>query len=224
MENLANAVIQGVMVGGLYAMFAIGLALIFGVMKLVNIAHGDLIVLAAYIGLVVTQTLGINPLAALVVVIPLMAVVGYALQRGLFNRTMGGDLMPPLLVSFGLSVIMQNGFLALFSADNKRLHAGALEVASVRFSRRDQHRRAAAAATRAGDPGHRGVCNSLLYRTRSAARSAPSATIRDRAIDGAQQPPCVRPGDGAVARHCRRSPACCWRSAPISIPPPGRRG
>ena len=134
MEDLANAVVQGVMVGGLYAMFAIGLALIFGVMKLVNIAHGDLIVLAAYIGLVTTQTLGLNPLVALVVVIPIMAAVGYGLQRGLFNRTMGGDLMPPLLVSFGLSVIMQNGFLALFSADNKRLHAGALEVASVKLT------------------------------------------------------------------------------------------
>ncbi|MDE3174809.1 MAG: branched-chain amino acid ABC transporter permease [Pseudomonadota bacterium] len=134
MGDLANAVVQGVMVGGLYAMFAIGLALIFGVMKLVNIAHGDLIVLAAYIGLVTTQTLGLNPLAALVVVIPIMAAVGYGLQRGLFNHTMGGDLMPPLLVSFGLSVIMQNGFLALFSADNRRLHAGALEVASVRLT------------------------------------------------------------------------------------------
>jgi branched-chain amino acid transport system permease protein len=134
MGGFANAVVQGVMVGGLYAMFATGLALIFGVMKLVNIAHGDLIVLAAYVGLVATQTLGIGPLQALALVIPIMALVGYALQRGLFNRTMGGDLMPPLLVSFGLSIIMQNGFLALFSADNRRLQAGALEVASVRLT------------------------------------------------------------------------------------------
>ena len=134
MGGFANAVVQGVMVGGLYAMFAIGLALIFGVMKLVNIAHGDLIVLAAYIGLVVTQTLHLSPLAALVFVVPIMAVVGYGLQRGLFNRTMGDDLMPPLLVSFGLSIIMENGFLALFSADNRRLQAGALEVASVKLT------------------------------------------------------------------------------------------
>lgn len=134
MNDFVDATVQGVMVGGLYAMFATGLALIFGVMKLVNIAHGDLIVLAAYVGLVATQTLGINPLAALVVVIPIMAAVGYALQRGLFNRTMGSDLMPPLLVSFGLSVIMQNAFLALFSADDKRLQAGVIEVASIRLS------------------------------------------------------------------------------------------
>jgi branched-chain amino acid transport system permease protein len=134
MENLANAIVQGVMVGGLYAMFAVGLALIFGVMRLVNIAHGDLIVLSAYVALIATQTLDLNPLVALIIVIPIMALIGYALQRGLFNRTMGTDLMPALLVSFGLSVIIQNGLLFLFSADNKRLQAGAIEVASLRLT------------------------------------------------------------------------------------------
>jgi branched-chain amino acid transport system permease protein len=134
MENLANAIVQGVMVGGLYAMFAVGLALIFGVMRLVNIAHGDLIVLSAYVALITTQTLDLNPLIALIIVIPIMALAGYALQRGLFNKTMGTDLMPPLLVSFGLSVIIQNGLLFVFSADNKRLQAGAIEVASLRLT------------------------------------------------------------------------------------------
>jgi len=134
MEHVVNAIVQGVLTGGLYAMFAIGLALIFGIMRLVNIAHGDLIVLAAYVALIVTQTLGLNPLLALVIVIPIMAIVGYGLQRGLFNRTIGTDVMPSLLVSFGLSVIIQNGLLILFSADNKRLQAGPLEVASVTLS------------------------------------------------------------------------------------------
>jgi branched-chain amino acid transport system permease protein len=134
MDNLANAIVQGVMVGGLYAMFAVGLALIFGVMRLVNIAHGDLIVLSAYIAQITTKTLDLNPLVALIIVIPIMALIGYALQRGLFNRAMGTDLMPPLLVSFGLSVIIQNGLLFLFSADNKRLQAGAIEVASLRLT------------------------------------------------------------------------------------------
>jgi branched-chain amino acid transport system permease protein len=129
-----NTIVQGVMLGGVYAMFAIGLALIFGVMKLVNIAHGDLIVLSAYVALIVTNSLQINPLVSLVFVIPIMAVVGYGLQRGLFNRTLGDDLMPPLLVSFGLSIILQNGFLWLFSADNKRLLAGGIETASVKLS------------------------------------------------------------------------------------------
>src|SRR5438270_4131772 len=128
-----NVVIQGVLVGGLYAMFAAGLSLIFGIMRLVNIAHGDLIVLAAYLALVATQSLGINPLASLLVVVPVMAVIGYALQWFVLNRTLGQDLLPPLLVTFGLSVIIQNGLQELFTADPQKLDAGAIEVASFRL-------------------------------------------------------------------------------------------
>ena len=125
-----NVIIQGVLIGGLYAMFAAGLALIFGVMRLVNIAHGDLIVLAAYLALMTTDALALNPLTAIVIVAPVMAAIGYALQRALLNRTLGPDLLPPLLVTFGLSVIIQNGLLELFTADSRRLNAGAIEVAS----------------------------------------------------------------------------------------------
>src|ERR1700741_2956834 len=123
-----NVILQGVLVGGLYAMFAAGLSLIFGVMRLVNIAHGDLIVLAAYVALVVTATLGINPLLSLIIVVPAMAVIGYTLQRGLLNRTLGDDLLPPLLVTFGLSVIIQNGLLEIFTADSVHLNAGPIAV------------------------------------------------------------------------------------------------
>ena len=129
----ANIILQGVLVGGLYAMFAAGLSLIFGVMRLVNIAHGDLIVLAAYLALVSTETLGVNPFASLVVVVPLMAAIGYALQRGLLNQTLSDDLLPPLLVTFGLSVIIQNGLLELFTADSRRLQAGAIEISSIQL-------------------------------------------------------------------------------------------
>ena len=108
-----NVILQGVLIGGLYAMFAAGLSLIFGVMRLVNIAHGDLIVLAAYVALMVTQALGIDPLTSLLLVVPIMAVIGYALQRGLLNFTLGDDLLPPLLVTFGLSIIIQNGLLGI---------------------------------------------------------------------------------------------------------------
>jgi branched-chain amino acid transport system permease protein len=73
-----NTILQGVLLGGLYAMFAAGLSLIFGVMRLVNIAHGDLIVLAAYVALVTVQALGVNPLVSLVIVVPVMALIGYA--------------------------------------------------------------------------------------------------------------------------------------------------
>ena len=130
MLDWINVIVQGVLVGGLYAMFAAGLSLIFGIMRLVNIAHGDLIVLAAYLALVTAQTLGIGPLPALLIVAPLMGLIGYALQRLVLNRTLGDDLLPPLLVTFGLSVIIQNGLLEVFSADSRRLQAGAIEVAS----------------------------------------------------------------------------------------------
>jgi len=123
-----NIVLQGVLIGGLYAMFAAGLSLIFGVMRLVNIAHGDLIVLAAYVSLLVTQGMGVNPLVSLPLVVPIMALVGYGLQRGLLNRTLGDDLLPPLLVTFGLSIIIQNGLLELFTADSRRLQAGVIEI------------------------------------------------------------------------------------------------
>jgi branched-chain amino acid transport system permease protein len=128
-----NIILQGVLTGGLYAMFAAGLSLIFGVMRLVNIAHGDLIVLAAYLALVVTKALGINPLLSIIVVAPLMAVIGYALQRVLLNRTLGDDLLPPLLVTFGLSVIIQNGLLEVFTADSRKLQAGSIEVDSIQI-------------------------------------------------------------------------------------------
>ena len=129
-----NVILQGVLVGGLYAMFAAGLSLIFGVMRLVNIAHGDLIVLAAYVALVTTQTLGIGPLTSLLIVVPVMALIGYLLQWLVLNRTLGDDLLPPLLVTFGLSVIIQNGLLTLFTADSVKLQAGALEVATLRLT------------------------------------------------------------------------------------------
>ena len=119
------------MLGGLYALFAAGLSLIFGVMRLVNIAHGDFIVLAAFLALVVTSTLGLSPMMAMLIVVPAMALMGYVLQRGLLNKTLGNDLLPPLLVTFGLSVIIQNGLLEVFSADPQKLNAGALETAGL---------------------------------------------------------------------------------------------
>jgi branched-chain amino acid transport system permease protein len=131
MMEWLNTILQGVLLGGLYAMFAAGLSLIFGVMRLVNIAHGDLIVLAAYVALLAVDALGVNPLLSLVIVIPVMAAIGYALQRGLLNRTLGDDLLPPLLVTFGLSIIIQNGLLELFTADSRKLNAGNIEIASI---------------------------------------------------------------------------------------------
>ncbi|HJM61379.1 MAG TPA: branched-chain amino acid ABC transporter permease [Alphaproteobacteria bacterium] len=128
-----DTVIQGVLLGGLYALFATGLSLIFGVMRLVNIAHGDLIVLASFLGLAVVQGIGLHPLVSLVLVIPVMLGLGYALQRGLLNLALGRDILPPLLVTFGISIIIQNVLLEIFSADTQRLQIGALATASIRI-------------------------------------------------------------------------------------------
>jgi branched-chain amino acid transport system permease protein len=128
-----NTLLQGMLLGGLYAMFAVGLSLMFGIMRLVNIAHGDFIVLASYLALMVVNHLGFSPLASLLVVVPLMFCFGYLLQRLLLNRTLGQDILPPLLVTFGLSIIVQNVLLEFFSADSQKLSQGDLEVASVGF-------------------------------------------------------------------------------------------
>lgn len=133
MSGFINTLLQGVMLGGLYALFAAGLSLIFGIMRLVNLAHGDLIVLAAFVVLVTTQSLGVNPFLATLLAMPLLFAFGYALQHMLLNRTLGRDIMPPLLVTFGLSIIIQNGLLEVFSADSQRLSAGVIETDSIRL-------------------------------------------------------------------------------------------
>ena len=126
-----NAVLQGILLGGLYALFAAGLSLIFGVMRLVNIAHGDLIILSALIGLTVTEALGSSPFISLAFVMVFMALLGYSLQRTLLNRTIGSDILPPLLVTFGLSIIIQNVLLEIYTADSQKLNAGSIETQSI---------------------------------------------------------------------------------------------
>ena len=219
-----NTILQGVLLGGLYAMFAAGLSLIFGVMRLVNIAHGDLIVLAAYVALVTVQALGINPILSLVIVVPVMAIIGYALQRGLLNRTLGDDLLPPLLVTFGLSVIIQNGLLELFTADSVKLNAGAVEIESIAGRRRACGRRAAALAVRARRRGDRRPAMAVLSHGARPRLPRDLGRPRGRAAHGPEQ----RATSSRWRWRCRspssRSPACCSRCAPISIRRSVRRG
>jgi len=128
-----NILVQGGLLGGFYALFAIGLSMSFGIMRLVNIAHGDLIVLAAYVALVVVQATGLSPFLSLIIVVPVMFLLGYALQRGLLNQTLSGGLLPPLLVTFGISIIIQNGLLQVFGAYDHRLQEGSIETASLKL-------------------------------------------------------------------------------------------
>lgn len=126
-----DTIVQGILLGGLYALFAAGLSLVFGIMRLVNLAHGDLIVASAFLILIVVQTLGLNPFLAALVAAPALFSLGWAVQRFVLNRVLGKDILPPLLVTFGLSVALQNGMLEMFSADSRRIPAGPLESASI---------------------------------------------------------------------------------------------
>jgi branched-chain amino acid transport system permease protein len=125
-----DTLLQGVLLGGLYSLYATGLSVIFGIMRLVNLAHGDLIVLGAFLMLAASAA-GVPIVLAFVIVVPLMFLAGYALQSVLLNRALGRNILPPLLITFGLSIIVQNGLLEIFSADSRRLHVGALESASL---------------------------------------------------------------------------------------------
>jgi branched-chain amino acid transport system permease protein len=126
-----DTLVQGILLGGLYALFAAGLSLVFGIMRLVNLAHGDLMVFAAYLVLMGVEILGLSPWVAALVAMPLMFGFGYLLQTAVLNRVLGKDILPPLLVTFGLSVALQNGLLEAFSADSRRIPAGNLEGASL---------------------------------------------------------------------------------------------
>ncbi|MGO4712674.1 branched-chain amino acid ABC transporter permease [Bradyrhizobium sp. 2TAF24] len=126
-----DTVIEGVLLGGVYALFALGLSLIFGIMRLVNLAHGDLVLLAAYLVLSLTTAFGLPLAAATLVAVAAMFVLGFALQRLVLQRVLGDDILPPLLVTFGLSIVIQNGLLLGYGADSRRLQAGAFDAASV---------------------------------------------------------------------------------------------
>lgn len=126
-----NAIVQGILLGGLYALFAAGLSLMFGIMRFVNLAHGDFIIAAAFGTLLFVDVTGVNPLWALLPIVPIMMVAGYAGQRVVLNRLSGGDLLPSILVTFGLSIILQNLMLEQFSADSQRVSAGSLDTSAI---------------------------------------------------------------------------------------------
>lgn len=125
-----DTLIQGILLGGLYSLYATGLSVIFGIMRLVNLAHGDLIVLGAFLILALTAA-GVPLGVACAIVVPAMFALGYLLQSVLLNRALGRNILPPLLITFGLSIIVQNGLLETFSADTRRLDVGALQSASL---------------------------------------------------------------------------------------------
>jgi branched-chain amino acid transport system permease protein len=131
-----NAVVQGILLGGVYALLATGLSLMFGVMRIINLAHGDLAVLGAYLILVVLDHWNTSPFLALVPVLPVMLVIGYVLQRTILERSLRSGILVPLLTTFGLSIVIQNLLLQKFSPDVRSLggQAGVIATDSWRLS------------------------------------------------------------------------------------------
>jgi len=124
MAIACETLIDGLLLGALYALFGLGLSISLGVMRMINIAHGDFIVVGAYLTSLTMQLAGVQPLASLIVVVPAMFILGWLLQRLLLNRVVGGSMFAPLLVTFGLSVIIQNLLQETFTADTRSLQAG----------------------------------------------------------------------------------------------------
>ncbi len=126
--DLANGILSGAMLGGYYALISVGLALNFGVMRLVNLSHGDWLIVAAYLCVTLLSVIPVVPFWSLVVVVPVMYAIGYAVQRGLLNHVSVQSaerrgmspvfgLMLPLLVTFGLSIVLSQGMLLIFNSD-----------------------------------------------------------------------------------------------------------
>jgi len=125
-----NAMLQGVLLGGLYALFACGLSLMFGVMKVINLAHGDLAVVAAYVALGVIAVTHVPAVWSFVLVVPIFAALGYLLQRTLIQASLNRSVLTTLLVTFGLSVVIENSLQQFLSANSHSLNIGSLVSAS----------------------------------------------------------------------------------------------
>jgi branched-chain amino acid transport system permease protein len=128
-----NAIIQGVLAGGLYALFACGLSLMFGVMKVVNLAHGDLAVVAGYVAIGIIAVSHVPVLVSFVIVVPVMAAAGYALQRTVIQASLDRGVLTTLIVTFGLSIVIENGLLQFFTANTRGIGTG-LSLVSDSFS------------------------------------------------------------------------------------------
>jgi len=123
--TVANAILQGIFLGAFYAVLACGLSLMFGVMRIINLAHGDVAVLGAYVVLVIVQSTGLSPLVAFVIALPAMIAFGYVLQLTVLQRALKAGILTPLLATFGLSIVIQNLLLLRFSPDVHSLGASA---------------------------------------------------------------------------------------------------
>lgn len=126
-----DALVQGLLLGGMYAQYALGMALMFGVMRIVNTAHGDLMVLLALMGVSLAGALAVGPYVVVAMLVPVAAVLGWLLQRLVLNRVLGTDPLPSLIATYGLSIALQNLMLQVWSADTRSLPGDGLEFDSI---------------------------------------------------------------------------------------------
>jgi branched-chain amino acid transport system permease protein len=128
---ILNAALQGILLGGLFAMAALGLSIAFGVLRVVNLAHGEIMTLGAYLAYLALSSLGINVWISLLVVVPLMGVVGYWVQRALLQRALRLGELSPLLVTFGISIVIPNVLIEVFTNNKQSIPTGNLAVQSI---------------------------------------------------------------------------------------------
>lgn len=119
--SLVSTIVQGILLGGYYALVACGLSFMVGVMKIINLAHGSLAIVAAYLLLTISNQYGVNPFVALVVVLPAMAVIGVLLQRFILERSSRISSLAPILSTFGLAIVIDNSLFQQFGADTRSL-------------------------------------------------------------------------------------------------------
>jgi branched-chain amino acid transport system permease protein len=136
--TVLNAVVQGIMLGGFYALLACGLSLIFGVMRIINLAHGALAVLGAFVAWWLVDRTGISPFLAIVPALVVMFALGYALSRGMLERSLRSGVLIPLLTTFGLAIVIENALLGVFSPDVRSLGGQAGKVTITSWALSDQ--------------------------------------------------------------------------------------
>lgn len=117
MNDLIQPVVNGILLGGLYSAVAVGLSMMFGIVRLINLAHGDLMIAASYLALVMAGQIGLSPFPALLLVAPVLFVTGYLLQKFLFNRALRSGPVPPIIVALGVSIVLQHALLLIFTPD-----------------------------------------------------------------------------------------------------------
>lgn len=131
-----NIAVQGVLAGGLFALLGAGLSVVFGVMRVANLAHGDFSILAAFIAVTAADYLGLNPAISLLIATPMLFAIGYGLQMGVLNQVLerAGDAVAVILITFGLSIMVQNALLEGYTADVRGLDLGSFETESIAIS------------------------------------------------------------------------------------------